>query len=125
MSDKVKCNQCPKLFKDADALSEHRRVNHPVDITDAALDQAARGAIYQCLTSTVYDKGVYEKAKIAAGHRSTEARKEQAKGAQEATLAMMARELSTNPEEFKNYMRVALPSAPFWKALPSGDGRPS
>lgn len=110
---KKKCRFCSKLFNDFDALETHTKQQHPTSRpSDDQIDEVARQALWEFLTSDGIDKGLLAKAKQANAYRSTEARREQTEGAREATLVMMARELAENKTQFKEYIRLAIPSSP-------------
>jgi hypothetical protein len=110
---KVKCVHCSKMFTDELSMNAHRAIEHPDETpTDNDLDSIARQALWQFLNSDGTDRGLLAKAKQANTYRSTEARREQTVGAREATLVMMARELSENKAQFRQLVALALPQSP-------------
>lgn len=117
--EKVKCSQCSKTFVNQGALDEHKASAHPAMLSDEELDRAAKQSLWEYMTSDGNDKGLRERAKIAAGHRATEAKREQTKGANVATMYQMARDLATDKTQLAEYLRVAVPTAPVLKALPA------
>lgn len=121
-NSKAKCIFCSRLFVDDHALAKHMSEQHPkAEASDIELDRLARESIRDFLRSDGNDKGLREKAKQANAYRSTEARREQTQGAREATIVMMARELSENKQQFQQYLRAAMPNAAMVKALPKGN----
>lgn len=59
------------------------------------------------------------RARVAASAFSAVTRVRQTEGAREATFLMLARELANNKDEFREYVKIGMPTAPILKALPA------
>lgn len=86
-------------------------------VTDEQLDAKAREVLFDYLSNPTGEKE--KAADIAASTRSTIARLAQSGSARETTALLYARELLTDSEKRAKYLRTALPSSPFVKALPA------
>lgn len=115
---KMKCPRCSKVFVSQQKLDEHEQVEHNPLESDADLEGAAKKAVWDYLTSDGTNVGLRERCKQANTYRSTESRREATQSARESTIVLMARELATNKEELRNYLKIAMPSAPMLKAIP-------
>lgn len=60
------------------------------------------------------------KARVAASALSAWTRHRQTESARESNFLVLARELAENKEQFKKFVRVAMPNAPILAALPAG-----
>lgn len=89
------------------------------NITDEQLDEQTRDVLYHYMKKVKPDKDASKQASIAASVFSTINRRQQTAGAREATALLYARELVGDPVKRQEYLRVALPSSPFVKALPA------
>lgn len=125
MSDKIKCNQCSKLFRDGHALAEHKKSAHPVlggttfeerfsQLRDKSID-----IMWEYLTSDGSDKGLREREQSARQVLSNFTRHEATKSQREQTNLLTARSLAQNPEQLAEYVRLTMPHSPILKALPS------
>ncbi len=63
-------------------------------------------------------------ARIASSVISTIAKIKQTESARDATNVLVARELASNPEDFKKYISVAMPNSPFKKLIESKPEKP-
>lgn len=116
-TEKVKCNQCSRIFVSSADLADHKRANHPALVSDDQLGQAAKSAIYEYLTSDGKDREVREKARVGVGMISAEARKEAARNnALAMSLAAVGR-MAESSEEFHSLMQIAMPELPVVKAI--------
>jgi hypothetical protein len=89
------------------------------NVTDEMLDEQTRDVLFFFLKKVKPNKEESKQASIAASVFSTINRRQQTAGAREATALIYARELVADPAKRQEYLRVALPSSPFVKALPA------
>lgn len=119
-----KCPHCSKPFADEELLRLHIANQHVVlRLTDSGLDELARECLTAFLKSDGKDQGLLAKAKQANAYRSTEARRDQTQGAREATLIMMARELTESKSEFRKLMSIAMPKSKMIAAVTEEDSK--
>jgi hypothetical protein len=87
-------------------------------ITDDQLDDQARDVLFNMMKKVKPTREELKQGAIAASVFSTINRRQQTSGAREATALIYARELISDPVKRHEYLRAALPSSPFVKALP-------
>lgn len=128
MSDKVKCNQCPKTFKDGNSLADHKRTAHPqltgknfeekfVKVRDRSLE-----ILWEFLNSEAPDVALQKRESSARQVLSNWTRNEATKSNREQTNLLTARALAQNPEQLAEYVRLTMPHSPISKALSSKQG---
>jgi hypothetical protein len=88
------------------------------NVTDEQLEEQTREVLFAFLKKVGPGKEESKQASIAASVFSTINRRQQTAGAREATALLYARELVSDPMKRLQYMRAALPSSTFVKALP-------
>lgn len=86
-------------------------------VTDDQLDEVARDVLYHYMKRAKPSKEETAQAMVATSTRSTIARRMQVISAREATAILYARELVVDPVKRSDYMRRAIPSSQFTKAL--------
>lgn len=116
---KAKCNHCSKTFIDSAALDAHKEKEHRPMASDEDLERVAKNAVWDFLTSDGADRALREKARVAGAHLSAEARKEQTRNAQIATMALIAREVSETKSDFAKTMRRIVPDLATVLELPA------
>lgn len=89
-------------------------------ISDEQLDEQARDVLFHFMKHAKPSKTEETQAKVAASVFSTVARRQQSTGARELTALAFVRELVTDQALRAEYLRTALPSSSFVKALPKG-----
>lgn len=125
MSDKIKCNQCSKMFTNDEKLGEHKRVEHPPlggkDFEEkfAKLRDKAIDTVWQFLNSDGSDTGLHKLEQSARQALSNWTRNEATKSNREQTNLLTARSLAQSPEQLAEYVRLTMPHSPILKALPS------
>lgn len=87
------------------------------EMKSLAIDSIAK--LRNFLANPSEDKSTVLALKAAQVSLSNYTRHEATQGAREATTFMMARELASNAEELEHYMKVAMPSSPVTKAIPT------
>jgi len=88
-------------------------------VTDEQLDEKARDVLFHFMGRAKPSKTEETQAKVAASVFSTVSRRQQSAGARELTALAYVRELVSDPQKRAEYLRTALPSSTFVKALPS------
>lgn len=117
---KQKCNRCGKLFIGLEALDEHMILAHPPMVSDEELEQAAKSAMFEYLTSDGSDKNLRERSRHASNYVSGEARREAARNNFMAVMIGVAGKVAEDKEEFTSIMKKAMPDLPIIKALEKG-----